>query len=405
MLRKEVIIYDWHHLAKLSIIEDKARTMMNKGTLINQLFYKQRRGMNKTTNLRKRLKQPFIYFLVIGVLIIALITTLLFVLPHSKNNVTSENPSSDISHVENARPIITASLPFIYDVYGFSISAGFDRSKTYMSTELKTQLEANEGKDVLYRVAVDVFSGDETYSSDSDRVNFVRNLPYKSIASISEFPEFKCQYYLIKDSFVMKLTAIEINSLVERGGYYLRLLPSERKEGFDRKISDRLTTVLDDVADDELLEIAAICIIDKENSFARKSGLAVNKNFNSDLFEIFHTSPYTFVNNGQLSDNADARVQYNTLVDEYVNGVIEELNLTEKVILKNNTEINGIDSSRFDYYKQTYTDQRFKNEISAGFIVNVTKSELFALVKSEKIKAVYSMKYDKQTIQDFELIE
>ena len=89
-----------------------------------------------------------------------------------------------------------------------------------------------------------------------DRYNFIINAGAENLSPVA------C-YYLPYSDYYAELTEGMINSLIEKGGYVLRLAPPERAEGYSEKISDYLTARLAEMPDGETVCIQALTKADR----------------------------------------------------------------------------------------------------------------------------------------------
>lgn len=179
--------------------------------------------------------------------------------------------------------------------------------------------------------------------------------------------------------YVMELSADMINDMAAQGGYVFRMAPPERIEGYDVRISDYLTTLLEEAAEDELFHVAVVCTADLGNFFASERGISVNGRYNADLYRQWKISP---------SGTGDVNVEkYDSLVD-HVNAVIERNGLTDRHIVDEK-------HPDVDVYLSQYDEDGNLLVCSAavGFEVKATKAEILSLAEDPDVKLICSMSF------------
>jgi hypothetical protein len=194
---------------------------------------------------------------------------------------------------------------------------------------LEEQLELNKGKDVLFRGVVElVLCGEDSDGYDWDgsqegreeleeiwmrkiqeREDYLYEVASKEVVPITEASEIIVHIAHADKAFVVELTAEEIDLLVKKGGFYLRLTPPKRVEGYDVRIADSFTSVLDNAEEEEMFNVIVILTIDKYNHYSgeRYPSVCFKRTYNQELFEPWPISPYEFV-------NSDAYVPGNGIV-------------------------------------------------------------------------------------------
>lgn len=189
--------------------------------------------------------------------------------------------------------------------------------------------------------------------------------------------------------YVMELSADMINKMAAQGGYDFRMAPPRRIGKYDVRISDSLTTLLDNAAEDDLLHVAVVCTADYGNFFASTRGITVNGGYNANLFQPWKISPSDFGPTG--SEN------YDSLVD-HVNAVIERHGLADRHIVNER-------HPDVDVYLSQYDEDGNLVIYSAavGFEVKATKAEILALAEDPDVKLICSMLFVKDTDDDLML--
>ena len=302
---------------------------------------------------------------------------------------------------EDNRPVIAAKLPYTFDCPNFDGGVP-SIEQVYMSSELMEQLELNKDEDVLYRVAVSVIWCLETTEEDQkEKIDFIKNFSSNSIP-VDNFPELV--YGFGGYGHIMELTAEEINVFNEKGGYYIRLVPPGRAEGYDEKISDILTVMLEQATDTEVFEVTAVLVADKNNNFARNQYIWIDSEHNAHLFKGFEISPYEFVNGeGCISGEGDVIRQcitseqigkeklYDKFIMEYIMEIVERNGLSDKLTDAANFEkAVGFDGD-FSAFEEKQYHMGYQEHISAGFNANLTRSEILKLINDEDIKVLYPL--------------
>ena len=197
-------------------------------------------------------------------------------------------PMSTEPPIDN-RPVITVMSENMYDnsdaLYNDS---DISVREVLIGNMLKEQLELNKGKDVLFRVVVElVLCGEDSDGYDWDgsqegceeleeiwmrkiqeREDYLYEVASKEVVPITEASEIILHIAHTDKAFVVELTAEEIDLLVKKGGFYLRLAPPKRVEGYDVRIADSFTSVLDNAQEEEMFDVIVILTIDKYNHYS-----------------------------------------------------------------------------------------------------------------------------------------
>lgn len=296
---------------------------------------------------------------------VALSVALLFVLTScTKPLEEANNPNED------ARPVFAAEA---LQSSVFSESIVITVNKQYTDVTLLEKLEQNRGKDVLYRVIVEALECMEDLElgvSARDRFKYAKSLLSTNPTQITATSDVRADEQANKLSFIAELSEKELDLLIEKGGYSLRLAPPQRLEGYDVKISDMLTVMLDKNSDEELFDVAVVLTIDKTNKYMEHQGVLINQNYNSELFVPLEISS----NEEQLNQNA----YYAKTIDEYINRVVER---------------NGLSEARQNekYPINCFVGNFSPEETTAGFRVVATKTEILSLAKDKDVKVIYPM--------------
>lgn len=178
--------------------------------------------------------------------------------------------------------------------------------------------------------------------------------------------------------YVMDLSADMINDMAAQGGYSFRMAPPERVEGYDVRIADHLTILLDKAAEDEVLHVAVVCTADNGNFFASERGIPVNGWYNDDLYRL-----WKFPSGSGMT----GKERYDSLVD-YVNAVIERNGLTDKHIVDDKHPDVDIYLSQYDEDGDVVI-----SSAAVGFEVKATKAEILALAEDPDVRLICSMSF------------
>lgn len=190
-----------------------------------------------------------------------------------------------------------------------------------------------------------------------ERMEFAKSAGAKNIESIAassdEVSHFRATYF-------MELSEDIIMRMAEHGGYTFRLASPKRIAGYDNRISDSLTVLLEQLGMGGTIHVAVVCDIDKFNEFTVSHGIPCNPQYNSNLNHAWE---------GEALNNEN--------VENYINSIVERSNMKEKRIRNENaTDANVIS----------------KDVIVAGFEAQLTKEEIVNLVSDNEIKVIYPMK-------------
>ena len=330
-------------------------------------------------------------------------------------------PMSTEPPIDN-RPVITVMSENMYDnsdaLYNDS---DISVREVLIGNMLKEQLELNKGKDVLFRVVVElVLCGEDSDGYDWDgsqegceeleeiwmrkiqeREDYLYEVASKEVVPITEASEIILHIAHTDKAFVVELTAEEIDLLVKKGGFYLRLAPPKRVEGYDVRIADSFTSVLDNAQEEEMFDVIVILTIDKYNHYSgeRYPSVSFKRTYNQELFEPWPISPYEFVNseayvpgNGMVIDGIHyeeydrQNYLYNKMIEDYVDEVVERHGLAERRTVQEGRVkcIQSIYHMRNEPNNTSYAEC-----ISAGFDVKATKAEILALATDPDIKVIY----------------
>ena len=178
----------------------------------------------------------------------------------------------------------------------------------------------------------------------------------------------------LNDAYVMKLTADMINLLSERGTTDIYLALPERTGEYSKKISDTLTYYLEQMDEDDTIEIAAVCAVDSNNGYATDQNLTRNGSYNYDIYKKW---------SGKTPQEAGSYDKFNSLVEDYINEIVERNGLSQKRIISDKLPEMG-------YGKVIYEHAiMFPSGINAGFNAILTKDEILSLINDEEIKVLY----------------
>lgn len=193
------------------------------------------------------------------------------------------------------------------------------------------------------------------------RLDYAKSIGAKIVMPLSESSDIDCSSGFTVDAYIMELSADMINDMAAQGGYMFRMAPPERKEGYDPKISDYLTTLLDQAEDDAVFPVAVVCTADRYNEFARERGIAVNREYNASLFQPL-----------QIPENKDFE-DYKKDIADYEKDIAERNNLS---------------SERCS----------FGRYFGAGFEVQATKAEILSLIEDPDVKLICSMDFRQEYV-------
>lgn len=175
----------------------------------------------------------------------------------------------------------------------------------------------------------------------------------------------------VDGGWLMELSEDMIDDMAARGGYSFRMAPPERIEGYDVRIADHLTALLEEAAGDEMFHIAVITTADRYSAFASYRYLSVNWEYNADLFRSWQPRPYG-------SDGLSWEECLDMLV-HYVDDIVERNGLTDRRIF--NDKSPDVQIGEFDTL------------IYAGFEANATKAEILSLAEDPDIKLICSASF------------
>ena len=198
------------------------------------------------------------------------------------------------------------------------------------------------------------------------RLEYAKSIGAKIVMSLSESSDIDCFSGFTVDAYIMELSADMINDMAAQGGYMFRMAPPARKEGYDPKISDYLTTLLDQAEYDAVFPVAVVCTADRYNEFARERGIAVNREYNAFLFKPL-----------QIPENTDFE-DYKKDIADYEKDIAERNNLS---------------SERCS----------FGRYFGAGFEVRATKAEILSLIKDPDVKLICSMDFRQEYVPLIEI--
>lgn len=391
--------------------------------------------------------------------------------PITIDGTENAQSSDDTQLVENKKTVITMNTPDTFGRHEGERDGFLKRSEIYISPALEDMMKQNDGKDVLFRVAVEILITDEdhqeyTVSNDLDekllslsekldiawkayveaeaeykeevyqgnldeaelaelakevskkedyaqelrqqrnllreehlhayclsiankRLEYAEAIGAKIVMPCVDSSDMPCYVAYQGHAYIMELSAEMINDMAAQGGYFFRMASPERKEGYDPKISDYLTTLLDQAADGEVFHVAVVCTADRYNQFASQRGIVVNREYNAALFQPWQIAPYDFENENKYL----AWEEYSNLIANYVEDIVERNSLSEKCTFNDKPCIDKYDF--LDYRRWQSTG--YQNVIAAGFEVKATKAEILSLVEDPDVKLICSMSFYKET--------
>lgn len=187
------------------------------------------------------------------------------------------------------------------------------------------------------------------------KIEFAKNLGAEKIEQIVNSSE---HYYYEGAAYYMQLTEEMIYAMAKQGGYRFSLALPERTQGYSRKISDSLVSLLEQANDDDIIHVAVVSVIDKTNEFMVSRYIPCNQNYNSDLNKDWQG--LVDLNNENIKKYIDAIVARNKLTDK-------------RVINEAHPDVNVIS----------------KDVLIAGFEANLTKAQLIALTADQDVKVIY----------------
>ncbi len=193
----------------------------------------------------------------------------------------------------------------------------------------------------------------------------------KSFDAHSEFPD-----YALISGYIMELTAEQINQMIERGTFNIRMAPPERTGQYDKKITDTLSFYLEQMLENETMEIAAVCAVDKNNYYAYKQGLTSNFSYNAEFYKEWAK---------EISNDKKWWIPFNASVEEYVSDIIKRNDIEDDRIISGDLPKNGVGEVIYPHAVS------YLEDTVAGFNARLTKEQILKLVKDGDVKAIYAV--------------
>ncbi len=198
------------------------------------------------------------------------------------------------------------------------------------------------------------------------RMEYVRSLAGDMVSLEGSSDLFGC----MGDAYFAELSGAMIKEMAKKGGYAFRLAPAARKDGYDVRISDYLTTLLDDDAEGKEYHVAVVLAVDSESYYAYYRLLCINNGYNSEYIKPLES---LFPNDDRpLSQIPEEELL--AAVAEYQDNVVGRNGLSDKRIM-NGSWLPDV------------------NAVGFGFEASLTKAEILSLAMDEDVKVIYSMDF------------
>lgn len=196
----------------------------------------------------------------------------------------------------------------------------------------------------------------------NEKIEFIKSLGITEMTPINETSE-NTSYFGSHDAYIIELTEEMITKMTKRGGFAFKLAAPERATGYDRKISDSLTLLLEQAKENDEFHVAVVSILDKDSSFAYLRNILCNSKYNSDL-------------------NTDWQKELtNDNVSKYIDDILIRNNISDKRIFNEKL-------ADFQIANLGFNNSFISN---AGFEVKLSKEQIIALIADPDIKVIYSM--------------
>ena len=272
-------------------------------------------------------------------------------------------PTDSGPEIDN-RVIITAIKKAVPYAKAANASIGFHEKIPVISDELKTLMEKYEGQDVWFRVFFRFkFTSEETKYTDKQQCfDYLFGVGAKNVSEkqSSDHP----------GKYTMEVTADMINQISESG--YIATLDiahPARVEGYNEKISDTLTDFISKMSDTDTLEIAAVLVYDKMNSYATSQDIGAYW-FYGRYIELDQGLGMTYT-------------EYDALLEQTIVDILKRNNMLEKRVVSDNLPEIGFGEVLYPHAVVSL------QEIPVGFNANLTKLEILKLAENDKIKVIY----------------
>lgn len=233
-----------------------------------------------------------------------------------------------------------------------------------------TDKEAEEKK--AYRAA--------NLQKEKDFLKQIGAIEIKKFESHSEIPK-----YARMSGSIMELTAEQINKIIERGTFNIYMAPPERTGKYDKKITDSLSFYLEQMSENEKIEVAVVCAVDKNNYYAYKQGLTSNFSYNAEFYKEWAK---------EISNDKKWWIPFNASVEEYVSDIIKRNGIEDNRIISDDLPKNGVGEVIYPHAVS------YLEDTVAGFNAHLTKEQILKLVKDGDVKAIYFVEKSAQFLSD-----
>ena len=333
--------------------------------------------------------------------------------PHD-NNIDSVNPNTNSSqeyqqkkdvYKETLRSYLTMPEDYDIPIYNGKLVAGIvpdgsneivrmstgessfpDTEVIYRLTKpsyaLENKMKEYEGKDVWFRVLVDIRSsyglmGEYSEDKATEYFSFTKSETLRFLEEIGAHnikTEFNFTVATNSHSFEASMTA-EMIKLFLGKCFFLTLGQYPRNPIYPVTISDTVSAKLDIMSENDTAEIIAVCVIDKNSSYARQQNIIMNYEYNSDRFKPF--TEFLGI----------TRAQYNKKIEQYLSGIFLRNNITEKIVNSKDLPKVKLDCKEWELDKNFSFDS--EEDIPLGFNAVLTKAEILKLAEDPEIKVIY----------------
>ncbi|HAN20375.1 MAG: hypothetical protein A2Y15_08025 [Clostridiales bacterium GWF2_36_10] len=200
-----------------------------------------------------------------------------------------------------------------------------------------------------------------------EKIELIKSFGVTEIEN-NEMTSESSSYFGYYNAYIMELSEEMILTLAEHGGFAFKLAPPERVSGYERKISDSLTVLLEQAKDGDEFHVAVVSVIDERNNFMKNGRYyQCNYKYNSDLYKEWQN---------ELNDELN-----NENVRKYIDNILVRNNISDKRIYNERHADFSITMITLD---SIYID-------SAGFEAKLTKDQIIALIADQDVKVIYSM--------------
>ena len=139
------------------------------------------------------------------------------------------------------------------------------------------------------------------------------------------------------------------------------------------------------MSENEKIEVAVVCAVDKNNYYAYKQGMTSNTLYNEEYYKEWAK---------EIANDKKWWIPYNASVEEYVSDIVKRNGIEDNRIISDDLPKNGVGEVIYPHAVS------YLEDTVAGFNAHLTKEQILKLVKDGDVKAIYFVEKSAQFLSD-----